>query len=210
MSLLVCIFLIAFIKSDIVGMGISFKIKKAKLSPWNLYEFLHLNPDKGGKGECYRFNEEIVRSHAHRFLGRFDSAVLHWEESPILDAVIERKFPTNNLPEKIKEEDIFQAGLYALALSESGVSCAQAKLVTIYCLQDTAKRCLEGNHLGECWKCSEARKFIRGYREKEIKKYLKRLDDIWYSRRKAKASPSVSKCSSCPFCRNGICNNSAI
>ncbi len=90
-------------------------LRNAKTSPWDLHEFLNLKPGHPKPHEYYRFSEESVRSHAHRFVGRFDSAILHWKEVPILDMIVENKFPVNYLPEKVKKEDFFQAGLYALA-----------------------------------------------------------------------------------------------
>ena len=204
--LLVSILFIALVKSAFVGFSVS--VRNANPAPWNLYEFLLLNPSKRRHNEYYRFNEEMVRSNANRFLGRFDTAILHWEESPILDVMIERKFPENNLPERAKEEDVFQAGLYTLALSESGVSCNETQLATIYCLQDTAKRCLEGNSAFDCWRCSNGRKFLRRFKEKDVKNHLKRLDEVWYNKRRPRPSPSQLKCKSCPYGKNGRCNYS--
>lgn len=205
--LVTTILLVAVIRSK-TGFGILSKINRAEKSPWKLHEFLLLNPNRKRRGEYYRFNEEIVRSHAHKYLGRFDTAILHWEESPVLDLIIERKFPIYKLPEKKREEDIFQAGLYAFALLESGVSCRDSKLAIIYCLQDVAKRCLDKKTQSKCWSCSEGKKFIKNFNKQEIEKNLKRLNEVWYLNRKPKASPSISKCGSCPYSKNGICNYS--
>ena len=65
------------------------------------------------------------------YVGRFVGAVLHWEKSPILDIVIEYKFPVKHLPRQTRKEDVFQSGLYALALLDSGLSCSSTRLVTI-------------------------------------------------------------------------------
>lgn len=209
-ALIVCIMLIALYRTNFDTIGIFSPINRADTSPWTLHEFISLKPSKRASRVYYRFNEENVRSHAHRYLGRFDTAILHWEESPILDYIIERKFPANRLPDSIKEEDMFQAGLYALALAESGVSAREAKLVTIYCLQDEARRCLEKNTPGKCWKCSNGRRFVRRYNEREIEKYLKKADEVWYHKRKPKPSPSDKKCRLCPYSRDGSCNYSAV
>ncbi|TFG34916.1 hypothetical protein EU527_01010 [Candidatus Thorarchaeota archaeon] len=209
--LVVTVIAIALIRSQFHFTGFYSKIKNSDLSPWGLHEFLLLlNPSKGKQGEYYRFNEENVRSHAHKYLGRFDTAIMHWEESPVLDLLIERKFPVNNIPKREREEDMFQAGLYTLALSESGVSCSETRLVTIYCLQATAKRCLEKNFPNKCWKCTVGKKYLRKYNEEDVMKHLKRLDEIWYFKRKPKASPSASKCRVCPYSRNGTCNYAMI
>ena len=186
------------------------RIKGANSAPWPLHEFLLLNPRKTKRNDYYRFNEENVRSHAQRFLGRFDTAILHWEESPILDVMIERKFPVNELPANVKAEDLFQAGLYTLALSESGVSCRDAQLVIVYCLQDIARKCLDGNSSRDCWRCSDGRKFHRRYKEKDVRKHLKRLDEVWYDKRKPRPSPSLQTCRPCPYGKNGKCNYSEI
>ncbi len=207
-TLLSSILLVALFRFE--STGISGKVRRANAAPWDLHEFLLLNPSKGKYNEYYRFNEETVRSHTHRFLGRFDTAILHWEKSPILDAMVERKFPVNNLPERVKEEDIFQAGLYTLALAESGVSCSETQLAIIYCLQDTAKRCLSKKSPINCWSCPEGKKFHRKYNEKIVRKQLKRLDEVWYNKRKPKPSPSPQTCGTCPYGRNGKCNYSEI
>ncbi len=206
--LLIVIAFVSLSKSKFTGVFV--KVRKAGLSPWNLHEFLLLKPNRRKHNEFFRFNEETVRSHAHRFLGRFDTAILHWEEAPILDVMIERKFPMNNIPEKVKDEDIFQASLYTLALSESGVSCSQTKLVIIYCLQDTAKRCLEGNSSHECVRCSYGKIFHQQYNERYVRKQLKKLDEIWYNQRRPRPAPSRRRCGSCPYSRNGACNYSAV
>ncbi len=185
-------------------------IKRAKKAPWSLTEFLSLQPSQPNRGQYYLFNKEQVRSFAHRFIGRFDSAVLHWEDAPILDALIEHKFPIKYLPSKMKPEDLFQAGLYSLALAESGVSCRSARLVIVYCLQDTAKQCLQDRPGRNCWNCGDARVFKRKFCPDEIRMHLKRLDEVWYDKRLPRASPSETKCTACPFSTSGECNYSAV
>jgi len=185
-------------------------IKRARKAHWSLAEFLALQPSQHNRGEYYVFNEEQVRSFAHKFIGRFDSAVLHWEEAPILDALIEHKFPVNHLPSKMKPEDLFQAGLYSLALAESGVSCRSARLVIVYCLQDTAKQCLQDRLRRSCWNCGDARVFKRKFSPDEIRIRLKRLDEVWYNKRSPRAAPSETNCKACPFSTSGECNYSAV
>jgi len=194
--LLVTIVLVTgLIRAGFGNHNVRSKLRNAKIAPWNLY---------------YRFSEQSVRSHAHRFAGRFDSAILHWEEVPILDIVMENKFPVRHLPDNGKEEDFFQAGLYALALAESGVSCIDTKLVTIYCLQDVAKRCLLGNSPKTCWNCGEGRIFSQRYNQREIRKQLKRIDEVWYEKRKPRASPTEANCRPCPYGKNGKCNYTVV
>ena len=196
-----------------VGLGtisVKGKMRNAKSAPWDLQEFLSLNPSNPKRNEFYRFGEESVRSHAHRYVGRFDGALLHWEDVPILDFIVENKFPVSYLPEKVKKEDIFQAGLYALALAETGVSCRDAKLVIIYCLQDVAKKCLQGNSPRNCWDCGDGKIFSRNFDQREIMKNLARIDTVWYKKRKPRANPTEENCRPCPYSRNGKCNYSAV
>lgn len=181
------------------------KLRKARTTPWTFLEFLELHPSRWTKREYYRFSEEPVRSSAHRFIGRFDTAIMHWEESPILDILIEYKFPVNVLPERMQEEDCFQAGLYALAIKEYGISCSTSRLVVVYCLQDTAKRCLQNISRRDCWSCGEGRIYGRNFNPKSIRKDLERLDQVWYGRRSPQAMPTESKCRACPFSKQGEC-----
>jgi hypothetical protein len=185
-------------------------MRNAKSAPWDLHEFLSLNPSNPRRNEFYRFREEPVRSHAHRYVGRFDGAILHWEEVPVLDMIVENKFPVSHLPDKAKREDIFQAGLYALALAESGVSCRDARLTIIYCLQDTAKRCLQGNAALECYDCGEGKLYSKRFDKREIMKSLSRIDAVWYKKRKPQANPSEENCRPCPYSKHGKCNYSAV
>lgn len=208
--LVVIVLVVGFIRTGFGNSNVKSKLRNAKTAPWDLHEFLNLKPSHSKSMEYYRFSEESVRSHAHRFVGRFDGAILHWEEVPILDLIIENKFPVSYLPDKGKKEDFFQAGLYALALAESGVSCINTKLVTIYCLQDIAKRCLLGNSPKKCWDCEEGRSFSKRFDQQEIRKHLKRIDEVWYKKRSARASPTEANCRPCPYSKNGKCNYSAV
>ncbi|MGY5872095.1 MAG: hypothetical protein RTV72_07630 [Candidatus Thorarchaeota archaeon] len=204
------ILVIGFIRAGSGAFTVKGKLRAAKTAPWYLHDFLNLEPSRPKHNEYYRFNEESVRSHAHRFVGRFDGAILHWEEVPVLDLIVENKFPVNYLPSKGKREDFFQAGLYALALEETGVSCRDTKLVTIYCLQDVAKRCLQGNTPKKCWDCGEGKIFSQQFNSREIKKHLKKIDAVWLKKRSPKASPSEGNCRPCPYSKNGKCNYSAV
>ncbi|MFW9960849.1 MAG: hypothetical protein ACFFDV_07520 [Candidatus Thorarchaeota archaeon] len=183
---------------------------KAQNSPWSLLDFMQLKPSRWKRYEYYRFVEEPVRSFAHRYNGRIDTAILHWEKVPILDFLIEYKFPINHIPTKMKDEDYFQLGLYSLALAESGVSCSTAKLSTVYCLQDVAKRCTQDKSKRMCWSCGEGRIFEKRFNPDNIEKHLKRLDEVWYQKRLPKAAPSVARCRPCPFSKSGNCNFSTV
>ena len=204
---------ILFIAIFRVGVGtisINGKMRTAKPAPWDLQEFLGLNPSNPKRNEFYRFSEEPVRSHAHRYIGRFDGAILHWEDVPILDLIIENKFPVSYLPDRIKKEDIFQAGLYALALAETGVSCKDAKLIIIYCLQDAANRCLHRNSKRNCGNCGDGKMFTHKFSQREIMENLARINAVYYKKRKPQASPSEEHCRPCPYSKNGRCNFSVV
>ena len=209
-TLIAIILIIAIYRLGVGTISVKGKMRNAQKAPWDLHEFLTLQPSKSRKNEYYPFNEESVRSHTHRFVGRFDGAILHWEEAPILDLIIENKFPVSYLPETAKMEDVFQAGLYALALVDSGVSCRDTKLVIIYCLQDEAKRCLQGNRPKMCWDCGEGRIYTRNFNQHQIMKTLSKIDDVWYNKRQPRANPSEDNCRPCPYSRNGKCNYSAV
>ena len=204
------VLVVAIFRAGVRTISINGKLRNANLAPWDLQEFLSLNPRNPKRKEFYKFSEQSVRSHAHRYVGRFDGAILHWENVPILDMIIENKFPVNYLPEKVKKEDIFQAGLYALALADTGISCRDTRLVIIYCLQDSAKRCLHRNSQRNCWDCREAKIFSQKFNQHEIMKHLVIIDAVWYKKRKPRARPSEENCRSCPFSINGRCNYSAV
>jgi hypothetical protein len=184
------------------------KMRRAIQSPWSLSDFLKLNPSRWKIAEYYSFSEVTVHSLGHRYVGRFDSAILHWEEVPVLDVIIEYKFPVTHLPEQSRPEDVFQAGLYAFAFMETGVSCSTTRLVTIYCLQDRAKRCVDGKSNKSCWSCGDGKIYTNRFNPRKVIRTLKRLDEIWYKGRTPKPSPELRKCRSCPF-RRDKCNYSA-
>jgi hypothetical protein len=210
-SFLVAIILVIALYQRGVGTySLRGKMKNAQMAPWDLHDFLTLSPNKPKNNEYYRFTEESVRSHAHGFVGRFDSAILHWEDAPILDMIIENKFPVSYLPEKAKREDIFQAGLYALALRDTGVSCGGAKVVIIYCLQDVAKRCLQSNTPKMCWNCGDGKIFSQNCDLQGVLKKLSKLNEVWYRKRQPRAKPNEENCRSCPYGTNGKCNYSVV
>ncbi|MFX1578588.1 MAG: hypothetical protein ACFFBJ_03005 [Promethearchaeota archaeon] len=187
----------------------SMKMRRAISSPWSLAEFIRLESSKRKNYQYYSFSEENVRSLGHRYVGRLDAAILHWEQTPILDLVIEYKFPVNHLPNKAREEDVFQSGLYALALQESGVSCSSARIVTIYCFQDKAKECVSQKTARQCWRCNDGKTFTTRFRPGRVQKDLSKLDEVWYKGRRARPVQKPSICRACPYSKNR-CNYSAI
>ncbi|MFW9801572.1 MAG: hypothetical protein ACFFFC_02925 [Candidatus Thorarchaeota archaeon] len=201
------VFVLIYMNSGGILRSSGRRIRGAVSSKWTLQEFLRLRK-KPEPERSFLFSEQSVYSLGHRFNGRFDNAVLHWEEVPVLDAIIERKFPTKHIPLKPREEDFFQAGLYALALMETGVSCATTRLVLVYCSQRTAKNCI-GKNQADCVSCGDGMLYSRRFNQKRVLKALAKLDEVWYQGRKPKASPSGEKCRACPYGRNGICNRSA-
>ncbi len=203
----VLLFLLSQPRAGFSSVGI--KMQRAVQSPWSLSEFLHLRPSRWKFGQYYSFSEETVRSLGYRFIGRFDNAILHWEDAPVLDLIIEHKFPVKYLPKKSRQEDIFQAGLYALALLERGVSCSSTRLVNIYCLQDRARRCMEKNSSRECWRCSDSKIYIKRFDSNRIIRSLKKMDEVWYKGRKPRPSTEHEKCIVCPY-SIGKCNYSAV
>jgi CRISPR/Cas system-associated exonuclease Cas4 (RecB family) len=150
-----------------------------------------------------------VRSLGHRFVGRMDAAILHWEKAPILDLVIEYKFPVKHLPKQARQEDVFQSGLYALALLESGVSCSSTRLLVIYCLQSKAKRCLDRKSNRDCWQCSDGKVCTTRFRPKNVLGKLRKLDEVWYNGRKPRPAQEPNRCRVCPY-SNGRCNYSTV
>lgn len=194
------------------GTGLStvgMKIRKAIPSPGSLSEFIHMKPYRWKFNQYYSFSEETVRSLGHRFIGRFDSAIFHWDDSPVLDLIIEYKFPLRHLPKKYRPEDIFQAGLYALALHESVVSCSTTRLVNIYCLQDRAQKCMERNSAKRCWSCGDRKIHTKRFDSNKVIKVLKKMDKVWFNDRRPRPSPEENRCRACPYTK-GKCNYSAI
>jgi CRISPR/Cas system-associated exonuclease Cas4 (RecB family) len=184
-------------------------INRSIVAPWDLNTFLHLESEPPEPNQYYSFAEEAVVSMGHRYSGRFDQAILRFDGVPVLEVVIERKFPSRNMPRIVRPEDMFQAGLYALALMEKGVSCSSTRLVVIYCTQKDASSCVSADKGVNCFGCRKGRAFQQEFNMKKVLKTLKRLDEIWYKRRKPKPSPEVGKCRACPYGTNGVCNHSA-
>ncbi|MGY5862590.1 MAG: hypothetical protein RTU09_09505 [Candidatus Thorarchaeota archaeon] len=184
-------------------------INRSIVAPWDLNTFLHLESEPPEPSQYYCFAEEAVMSRGHRYSGRFDQAILRFDEVPVLEAVIERKFPSRNTPKIVRTEDMFQAGLYALALMEKGASCSSTRLVVIYCTQEIASNCMRAGKSVNCFECRKGSIFQQKFNLKQVLKTLKSLDEVWYKRRKPKASPDVGKCRACPYGTNGVCNHSA-
>lgn len=185
------------------------KLRRALPAPWSLSEFLKTKPDRWKVNQYYFFCEENVRSLGHRFVGRLDGAVLHHENTPILDIIIEFKFPLKHQPKQAKPEDIFQSGLYALALLESGVSCSSTRLVTIYCLQDKAKKCLDRNSTRKCGLCSDGKTYVTRFKPKSVLRKLGRLDEVWYKGKKPRPTQEQRNCRVCPYSKDR-CNFSLV
>ena len=181
-------------------------LKKASPRDYTLFEFRKLVGKHRERGQRMLLQEQAVKSLSHRYVGRFDAAVLHWETNPALDVVIERKFPTRNLPDKAREEDLFQAGLYALAIRDSGISCDSARLAVVYCLQNVAHECLSRNDRRSCWDCSHGQFFEAPFKPDRVERQLKRIDEIWYRGRKPKPASEPKRCIPCPYSQSGRCN----
>lgn len=184
-------------------------IRNAEPAGWSLGDFIHLQSNRPTSRRSFIFQEEPIRSLGHRYAGRFDFAILHWEEAPILDAIVERKFPLRHLPSKPHSQDVFQAGLYALALMESGVSCSSTRLLLIYCLQESASRCIGKNGV-DCLACGEKAMFVQGFQPDRVLRRLRKVDEVWYRGRKPRATPNESKCRACPYGRDGSCKHSPL
>ncbi|MHA2378455.1 MAG: hypothetical protein ACXADS_04200 [Candidatus Thorarchaeota archaeon] len=184
-------------------------IRRAEPASCSLRDFLRLQSSRPNPGRSFIFQEEPIRSLGHRYAGRFDFAILHWEEVPVLDAIVERKFLRKYLPSEPRPQDVFQAGLYALALMESGVSCSSTRLILVYCQQESASRCVGRNGV-DCLACGEKVMYARGFRPERVLKGLRKLDEVWYRGRTPRATPSVSKCKACPFGRNQSCIHSPL
>jgi hypothetical protein len=184
-------------------------IDGAEPARWSLRNFLHLESNRPNSSRSFIFQEEPIRSLGHRYTGRFDFAVLHWEEAPILDAIVERKFPVRYLPTKARPQDVFQAGLYAFALMDSGVSCSSTRLFLIYCLQESASLCIGKNGV-DCMTCGEKTMFVQRFRPGRVLKRLRKLDEVWYRGRSPKPTPSEEKCMACPYGRDGSCRHSPL
>jgi hypothetical protein len=196
-------------KQDLSFIGTR-RITNAIPSQIDLNAFARRGPKEGKSKKTYLFSEESAVSMTHRFNGKFDTALLRWDTGPILEALIERKFPRSFIPDQVKEEDVFQASLYTLALKEKGISCATTNLIVIYCVQDTAIKCMKKQGGLDCFRCNEGKVFKSRFKEKKTLKQLAKLDEIWYEGRKPAPKPGKGNCRPCPFNQNKHCKHSAV
>ncbi len=200
-------FLLSMIRANGGASRIRNVIATASQSPIPLREFLEQDLD--GSRKRWLFREQSVISLTHRYTGRFDAAVLGFNQVGILEAVIERKYPTRFLPREPRKEDFFQASLYALALQDSGVSCSTTKLVTIYCLQEHARACQKKN-VANCVRCKNASVMVERFRPSRTISQLRKMDDYWFRNKAPEPNPNRSVCIICPFSRDGRCQYSII
>ncbi|MFW9907282.1 MAG: hypothetical protein ACFFEF_01795 [Candidatus Thorarchaeota archaeon] len=201
--------LILLSKHEMLTLGYN-AISRAKPAQLDLNSFVRNGPNEKDSKRSYIFSEVPIVSMAHKFKGRFDHAILSWDTGPILEYIIEKKYPANYLPERASPEDIFQASLYALALKEKGVSVTSTQLVIIYCLQDLASTCPGAHRISQCSRCRGGRVFKSRFNEKATQRKLKQLDEVWYKQRKPRPNPSQENCRICSFGKNGICPFSAV
>jgi hypothetical protein len=181
-------------------------LRNARSRDLAVFEFRKLKGRKRATGNKMLLQEQLVKSLSHRYLGRFDAAVVHWDSEPALDVVLERKFPSRYLPDEAKSEDIFQAGLYALAIMESGFRCKNTRLAITYCLQDVAEACFHSNRVRACWECEKGRFFEASFKPEQVRRQLRRIDEIWFKGRNPRPASSPEKCIPCPHSRSGKCN----
>ncbi|MGY5875849.1 MAG: hypothetical protein RTU30_08895 [Candidatus Thorarchaeota archaeon] len=185
------------------------KILDAKRSSWSIQDFLEHRTNRPHQGQVFSFKEGLVTSSTYRIKGRFDQAILYWDANPILEAVIERKFPRRILPEKVRNEDVFQAELYALTLTEMGAISADCKIIVIYCLQQEASTCVDRNRDG-CLNCRKGRRFVSGFNLNRVAKKLDKLNKEWYKSKTPRANSSRDSCIICPYSRKRGCKHSTI
>ncbi|MHA1216071.1 MAG: hypothetical protein ACTSPX_01945 [Candidatus Thorarchaeota archaeon] len=163
-----------------------------------LYRLVNGTAPQLRRGQKYVFSEQTVVSMTWRYRGRLDHAVLHVEKGPVLDAVFEMKFPAEYLPHRVREQDMFQAGLYALAIRDMGASCRDTRLVVCYCSQTWAKRC-DKIGLENCVSCRHSVTFTGKFRPQKIERELQRMDGYWRGLRQPIPSPEHDKCRTCPY-----------
>ncbi|MGY5852671.1 MAG: hypothetical protein RTU92_03810 [Candidatus Thorarchaeota archaeon] len=184
-------------------------ILDAKRSSWSIQDFLEHRTNRPHQGQAFSFKEGFVTSSRYRIKGKFDQAILYWTVNPILEAVIERKFPRRILPDNARKEDVFQAELYALALAEMGAVAADCKIIVIYCLQKEASVCVDRNRDG-CLNCRTGRRFVSRLNLNRVTKKLDKLNNEWYGSKTPRAKPSRETCIICPYSRKRGCKHSAI
>ncbi|TFG14460.1 hypothetical protein EU537_03305 [Candidatus Thorarchaeota archaeon] len=180
-------------------------VKQSSVTQTSLKQFITKKPLETRAGDYFVFTEESVYSISKRFKGRFDMAILHWEDSAILDVVFERKFPSAHLPSRAHHYDVFQTSLYALALMDSGVSCGTTKVVVIYCRQADAMKCQHNRSMAFCLSCDKSAVFEDSFSPKQTMMNLEKLDPYWFEGREPKASPNPHKCSTCPYASKQLC-----
>lgn len=183
---------------------------KAKRTSGDLTSFLQAAEKGAHRRGSYVFTEENVVSMTYRFSGRFDAAIIAWNSGPVLEAIVERKFPRKYLPTEAYREDVFQGSLYVLALKEKGFSVSSARIVIIYCIQDMAEKCMEKGTGLYCLSCGKGKVTISKLRERDVAKAIRKLDEVWYRGRDPEPNPSPSICRRCPFSTDGSCNFTAI
>ncbi len=174
---------------------------------WKLHDFINGRSDARPHRK-YIFTEQIVTNMTRKYRGRFDHAILRMEEGPALDAVIEFKFPQQHLPYKVRKEDVFQAGLYALAMRDMGVSTGSTALLVLYCLQSEARRCGKPN-IERCFSCSKGKVFRDKFNPQRVIAAVERMDPYWRGERRPVPMPSTENCSRCPY-SNGQCQYSVV
>ncbi|MEM2141867.1 MAG: hypothetical protein QXS20_03030 [Candidatus Thorarchaeota archaeon] len=155
-------------------------------------------------GRYLSFHEQPVQSIVNRIAGIPDSVYMHIKDRPVVDIVVERKYPSRSLPRKAYPEDVFQASLYALALSDNGMDCRQTRLALIYCLQDRARRCMSGER-NLCIGCRYGRVFISSFNRERTLSDLLRLDEIWFRMRTPRPSSRKDTCARCPYSDRRVC-----
>jgi hypothetical protein len=180
-------------------------MQKSSRNQMPLRHFIAKEPPKRILDRHFLFTEENVYSISNRFRGRFDMAILHWDESPILDVLFERKFPTGRLPIKVHQYDVFQASLYALALMDSGVICSSTKIIVAYCRQEDAIKCQHNRAIASCLRCDNGAVFTIDFSFKETIKKLHSLNRYWFESKQPKSSPDIHKCSICPYASKEVC-----
>ncbi len=208
-TFIISVLLLGMTTRGLCSMGMLGVVRSASTADFSLSQFLHSRAETSGRRRVFAFQEEYVASLGRRIHGRVDCAYLHMEEAPVLDLLVEMKFPLEILPERAHAEDFFQASLYALALADSGVSCSHARLEVIYCTQKEAERCLGGSRQS-CVSCRKARRFHRKFDYKGTVGTLSRLDEVWYDGRKPKPAARPEQCRRCPYSRDGACNYASL
>ncbi|MGQ4910766.1 MAG: hypothetical protein ACP6KW_01220 [Candidatus Thorarchaeota archaeon] len=186
-------------------------LRRAVVRNWTVHEFLTLREKRRDLRGLILLQEQTVVSLTNRYTGRFDAAVVHRNaDGAVLDVVLERKFPATHIPESARSEDIFQAGLYALAMKERGFRCDTTRLAVVYCLQETAEACLNQNSRRSCWECSRGRFFEREFKPKLVLKQIRRLNEVWYGKRKPRKASTPERCRPCPHSKSGRCNYAVV